>query len=544
MKYKFGIALGAAMVLFMSTGQTDRYWEIAKNIEIFANLFKAVNEEHVDGGDPNKLMGVAIDSMLHNLDPYTNYFSEATIERFRFTENASKVGSIGAKLEKHFNGDFVIGEMYDDLAADKAGLRSGDIILEVDGVTLAGKKLDDVKALLQTAVGEKMKMKLKRPTSGKTMDVVLEASTNDPKNVPYFGMLEDGKTGYVVLTTFTQEASKNIKDAIKSLTEKDKATNILLDLRDNGGGLLMEAVDIVNLFVGKGLEVVTTKAKTPEQDRSFKTLNEPFDLEIPLGILINGRSASASEIVSGGIQDFDRGVLIGQRSFGKGLVQNYYDLPFNAKMKITTAKYYIPSGRCIQALDYSGDDAVEIPESQRQDYKTKAGRNVKGGGGVAPDLLLPKVEKPAVVQALEEQFLIFDFATEYQAAHDSISAPEKFALTDVDFERFVQMLEKRNFQYESSSEKAAKELEKLTAKEKLDGVKANLDNMKVSIKALKAAELRKNKALIIDLMESEIVGRYYFEKGKAIHKLRRDKTVREAIGLLNDKNRYKALLLK
>lgn len=528
-------------VLFVSTDY-NRYFQLAKNIEIYTNSYRLLNDEHTEGVDPSLLMRTGIDAMVGSLDPYTNFISEAEIEKYRFIENPTKVGNIGAELMMR-DDQVVIQEIFKDFAAHKAGLLAGDQLLEIDGNDIKGLSLETVKEHARGAIGSKLTLKIKRESEPSPRYVTLSLVAVEPQNVPYYGMLSDGKTAYIILTVFTQNAAANVADALKKLKEKNDVKGVVLDLRENGGGLLNEAVDIVNLFVPKGLEVVSTKGKVPEWDKSFYTLNPPLDKDIPLVVIINGKSASASEIVSGSIQDLDRGVLLGQRSFGKGLVQNIKEVGFNCKVKITTGKYYIPSGRCIQAVSYKHGKPVEIPDSLRVAFKTSAGRTVYDGGGIVPDYKMPKEEPTALFKAFEEQHLIFDFVTDYRRRVDSIAPASEFALTEKDFQDFVAFLQKRNFRYDSESGKALKELEAAAAKEQYKpALEKHFPALAAAFEKEKQNDLKKQHDDILHELEIEIVSRYYYESGRAEIRLRHDKEIKAALELLANKERYNKLL--
>lgn len=526
----------------MSTGE-NRFFALSKNLEIYCNAYRAVIEEHAEGADPSRLMRIGMDAMLKSRDPYTNFISEAEMEGYRFLENPNKVGSIGATLAKK-DKSLVLDIVYEGFAAQKAGLRPGDVLIEVDGDDVTDKSQEEVDMLIKSAIGSEMNFKFKREGKADLISVKLKMEAVEPKNVPYFGMVSDD-IGYVVLTIFTQNAGSNVADAVRDMKSKHpNMKGLILDLRDNGGGLLMEAVDLLNVFVPKNVEVVTIKSKVAEWDKSFRTQGEPVDLDLPVAVLINAHSASASEITCGNIQDLDRGVLVGQRSFGKGLVQNTRDLPYNSKVKITTAKYYIPSGRCIQAVRYDAKgQPVELEDALKTAFKTKNGRTVYDGGGVQPDLKVELEPETPLVKALNEQRVIFDFATIYRNNHDSIAKPREFALTDKDYQDFMTYLKKINFRYESESGKALKKLEDVTKTEHYyQAVNVTLATIANKFEAQKQKDLISSKARIIRDLETEIVGRYYYEGGTAEARLKRDPEVQEAVKLLLDTKRYQAYL--
>lgn len=538
-----GIILIALVAIFgiaaIGGGDHNRFFEISKNLEIFTTLYKEVNTYYVDEVDPAKLMKTGVDAMLESLDPYTNYISEAQIEGYRYQSNGTYNG-IGAQSE--MIGDYVtITLIHKDNAAFKAGIKAGDQIATIDGYPAKGKSKAEVDQFLRGFPGTTVKLGIKKPNSDKIRNVELTREEVNISNVPYYGMVND-KVGYVNLTTFTRKASKNILDGYKELKkENPEIEGLILDLRNNGGGLLQEAVDITNIFIPKNETVVTTKARTPDWDRSWKTLNSSFDEDVKVAVLINKNSASASEIVSGVIQDLDRGILVGQRSYGKGLVQNTKDIGYNSKVKITTAKYYIPSGRCIQAVEYKDGKPVDIDDSKRSEFKTKSGRKVLDGGGVSPDVFITHEEDPAFIKYLKENKVIFNYATQFANKNETIPAAKAFKFTDYsDFEAFVN---KQGNQYGTATEGA---IEKLTKAAKTDGY---YDALMSEIKAVqsklevdKSQDLKKYQTLITNLIEQDIVSRYHFETGKVEIRLRNDPEVDKTIEILLNEAEYNALL--
>jgi carboxyl-terminal processing protease len=517
-----------------------RLYKIAKSMEIFAEAYKIVNNDFVDETDPNLLMRIAIDSMLGGIDPYTNYFSESQISKAKINFRGLGDG-VGFEVTEH-NGKIVVSDIVAESAAKAAGVIVGDELIEIDGAKIKDKNVEDIQQSLQGKEGTQVVVKLKRYGSNEFKELNLTRGKISKENVPFFEMLDD-KTAYIVLTTFTDRAGENVANALKELQKKHKPKQVILDLRENGGGLLIEAVNICNVFLPKSQEIVYTKNKVADWDKNFGTLNNPIDTEIPLIVLINEHSASASEIVAGAIQDYDRGLLVGRRSFGKGLVQNVYDISYNSKVKLTTARYYIPSGRCIQALEYKDGKGVKISDEVKQTFKTKAGRIVNDGGGLRPDFEVQSDKISAMVNSMIENKVFFDFANQYRALHDSISNAEKFKLGEKDFSDFNKFLENGNYNLVTAAEK---ELENAVKKAKEEGIYDNLknkfDQMKAKIEVSKKQDLISSKNKIIEILEEEIVSRYYFEKGKIQLRLKRDKDVQEAITLFADQNRFKKLL--
>lgn len=515
----------------------NKYFEILKNIEIYTNLYKELNTYYVDELDPGRLMRTGIEAMVESLDPFTNYISESDIEGYRFRTEGQYHG-IGALSE--VMGDYLtITELYKDQPADKAGLKVGDQLIKVNGQDAKGKSPDEVNDILQGSPNTEVELTVRRPGEKNDKKIILVRGEVNVPNVPYYDVVDE-KIAYVNLTTFTRDAGRNIGKALENLKKSHPdLEGVILDLRENGGGLLNEAVDICNLFLPKGELVVSMRGKVREWDRTFESENPPLDLDIPLAILINKGSASASEIVSGTIQDYDRGVLIGQRSYGKGLVQNTREVGYNSRLKLTTAKYYIPSGRCIQSVEYKNGEPVDIPDNKRTAFKTRNGRTVLDGGGIAPDVLLEKKELKPVVEALLKQHIIFDYVSEFCLKHDSIPAVESFKFED--FDQFVAFTNSRGFSYQTASEKLIQQLE--SSKDLTSGlISSDISSMKQKIVDSKKNELMDAKNDIIDLIEREIAGRYYYQRGKTQMSLRNDPELKEAIYLLKDKERYAEIL--
>ena len=536
------IMVAAFLGVATTTVESGKYFEISKNIEIFTNLYKEINTFYVDDVDPSRLMRTGIDAMLESLDPYTNYISESEIEGFRMIVRGRYSG-IGATINRKKGEVFpFVSESYENFPAQKAGIKTGDLLLSVDGKTTKEKTTDDISNILRGAPETSVALELRRP-SGETYKVNVTRQEIKVPNVPYYGMVND-EVGYLTLTTFTEQAGKNVADALKALKrDNPKMKGVIFDLRNNGGGLLNEAVNVSNVFVPKGEMVVTTRGKVKDRDQDFPTVNTPVDLNIPLVVLINGGSASASEIVSGVIQDLDRGVLVGQKSYGKGLVQNTRDVGFNSRVKLTIAKYYIPSGRCIQAVSYKDGMPIEIPDSLKAVFRTKNNRPVLDGGGIFPDVKVLDETNEKLVQVLMKQNLIFDFATKYVSSHPNVAPAKEFSLSDSDYQSFVSSLSSKDYSYKTKSEEALNALERKAKEENYyNTIQADIVSMKKQIKTDKANDLTKYKKSIKDLLEREIVSRYYYEKGRIEVGLKNDDEVKEAINLINDPARYKKLL--
>lgn len=540
--YYLVIALGG-ITLFSFTNNGTNYFEISKNLDIFATLFREINTYYVDDVDVGKLMRKGIDEMLNSLDPYTNYISEAEIEDFRF-QMTGQYGGIGAQVGQ--KGDYVvITDPYEGFPAQKEDLRAGDVILEIEGKSTKNKTTSDISKLLKGQPGTKVKLKIKREGAGE-LDKVLTREEIHVKNVPYFGMINN-EIGYIKLQSFTNDAGKEVKDALVELKKNSGLKGVILDVRGNPGGLLHESVNIVNVFVAQGQEVVSTRGKVKEWDKVYRTLNPAVDTEIPLVVLTNRGSASASEIVSGSIQDLDRGVVIGQKTFGKGLVQSTRPLSYNTQLKVTTAKYYTPSGRCIQALDYSHrneDGSVgAVPDSLKKEFKTKSGRKVFDGGGVDPDIVVKQEPLSKIAESLLMKQLIFDFATLYRSKHDKIPGSKEFALTDAEFNEFKTFVANKDYGYATESEKALEDLKKKAQEEKyFDAIASTYEQLRDKLKHDKESDIEKNKKEIVDLLEEEITRRYYFQKARYESSFAHDEDVQEALKLFSDKSRYQQIL--
>ena len=539
-KSKFIIVALLLMAGVWMATDGNRFVKLAQSMEIFSDAYRAVNEMYVDETDPNLLMRLAIDSMLASIDPYTNYFSEYQMEKTRINFKGFWDG-VGFSIIEH-NGKIVVSEVFEESAASSAGVFTGDELIAVEGTKVKGKALEDIEQSLHGKEGTQVSVTLRSRENGTEKDLSLTRSKIERKNVPFFDMIDEN-TAYIVLTTFTERAGGNIADALKELQKKHKPKQVILDLRDNGGGLLIEAVNICNLFVKKDQEIVSIRSKIKEWDRPFSTRDNPIDLNIPLIVLINENSASASEIVAGAIQDLDRGILLGRKSFGKGLVQNVYDIGYNSKVKLTTARYYIPSGRCIQALDYRDGKGVLKTDTTSRQLLTKNGRKINDGGGLSPDVFVLSNDNSAVLKSLQNNKVIFDYANLYQAEHDSIQSAEKFQLTEAEFEDFLKYIKRPEIKFPIEAEK---ELDSCIAVAKSEGsfnlLKNSFDKLEKQLKNEKAKDLDKNRKLIKEALEEEIVLRYYYEKGKIQLRLKRDKDVQEAIKLFADEKRFKALL--
>lgn len=531
--------------IFSSFSFVDNYFEVSKNLDIFATLFREVNMYYVDETKPGDLMKKGMDAMLESLDPYTNYIPESDIEDYRFMQTG-QYGGIGSLIRKK-NDQIVISEPYEGYPAYKADLRAGDVILEVDGKPIKGKNQDDISKILKGQPNTTVKLLIEREGEKSPIEKIITREEIKVKSVPFFGMLE-GNVGYMRLTSFTQESSEEVKKAFTELKSKNPGLKgIVFDLRGNPGGLLNEAINISNLFVEKGTDIVSTKGKVQEWNKVYKSINSPVDVSIPVALLINSGSASASEIVSGSLQDLDRAVIIGQRSFGKGLVQTTRELSYHSQLKVTTAKYYIPSGRCIQALDYTNrneDGSVgKIPDSLITLFKTKGGRPVYDGGGIKPDIALAPTNYSKIAISLENKALIFDFATKYRREHASIAPAKEFKLSEKEYEEFMAFISNKEYDYTTKSEKLLNELKETAKTEKyFEAAEKEYEALKAKLIHHKTEDLSNFKTEIKSLIESEIVSRYYYQKGKIEASLANDLEVKKAIDVLSDATLHTSIL--
>ncbi|MBT9394622.1 S41 family peptidase [Hymenobacter sp. NST-14] len=533
----------ALLVSFRPASDNERYFEIAKNLDIFATLFKEVNTFYVDEVPPAKLVKTGIDAMLKSLDPYTNYIPEDDIEDFR-TMTTGQYGGIGAVVVKR-NGKTVVQAAYEGYPAQKAGLLPGDEILNINGVVVDKKSNADISKLLKGQANSVVKLMVTRYGQDAPVEINITRDKIQVDNVPYYGMLTP-EIGYFQLAGFTVDAGKEVRLAVARLKEQG-AKKLIFDIRDNPGGLLNEAVNISNLFVDKGRDIVSTKGKVSDWNKTYKALDMPLDTQIPIVVITSNRSASASEIVSGVLQDYDRAVLVGERTFGKGLVQATRPLSYNSQLKVTTAKYYIPSGRCIQEIDYShrADDGTlgKVPDSLRTAFKTQAGRTVFDGGGVAPDVEVVDREIADITRVLLQKSYLFDYATRYRAQHPSIASARQFKLSDADYQQFVDYLKDKDINYSTDAEKALADLtKKVKAEKHYEDVKVELEGMRRKVTTNKANDLTRFKPEIRELLEQEIVSRYYFQKGSIEATFDDDPNILMALNVLNDQPRYAALL--
>jgi len=539
----YTVAFLTILTTLSFTRPAERYFEIAKNLDIFATLFKEVNELYVDEVNPNKLMRTGIDAMLNSLDPYTNYIPEDEVEDFRI-QNTGKYGGIGA-ITREINNRNVVTMIMEGYAAQKGGLKIGDEVIKIDDVDLSKISREEGNQLMKGQVGTPVSLTVKRMGEDHPVKIDFKRENIKVNNVPYFGMVSKD-VGYVQLSDFTLEAGKEVKNAIVNLKEQG-AKSILLDLRGNPGGLLTEAVNVTGLFIPQGKHVVSTKGKIPENTSNYPTKDAPVDTSIPLVVLINRGSASASEIVAGTLQDYDRAVIVGEKSYGKGLVQVSRPLSYNSQLKVTTAKYYTPTGRCIQVLDYSHrreDGSVgSIPDSLRRPFKTSNGRTVYDGGGIDPDIAVETEEAHPLTQVLYEKGFLFDFATQYAFKHPEITSAKNFSLTPTEYQDFINWMKDKDYEYKSYLEYELQEFTDEAKKEKyFSDLKPQIDQIAARVNETKKNELTLYKDQIKMLLEQEIVARYYLEKGSVEVSFKYDNDVKKAMDIVHDVIGYKKLL--
>ena len=541
----FLIAVIVASTSFFMFSFSEDYFEISKNLDIFATLFREVNIYYVDEIKPGELMKTGIDAMLESLDPYTNYIPESDIEDYRFM-TTGQYGGIGASV-REMGDKVVITEPYEGTPAQKGGLKAGDILIEVNGNKISGKNSDDISKLLKGEPGTSINMIVQRPGEIKNIELKIIREEIKVKDVPYFGMLNT-ESAYIKLTGFTKDAAKEVKEAYLKLKTEKNCKSLVFDLRGNPGGLLHQAVDIINLFVDKGQDIAVTKGKIKEWDQTLKAVNTPVDLTVPIVVIVDRNSASASEVVSGALQDLDRAVIIGQRTYGKGLVQQTKPLSYNAQFKVTVAKYYIPSGRCIQALDYSHrseEGSVDkIPDSLITAFKTKNGRIVYDGAGILPDQAIEPETYCNIAVALLSRNYIFEFATLYAIRHSKLELSARdYKMTDKEYDDFIKFLEGKDYSYNTRSEKNLEDLQKSAIEEKhFDDISKQFEELKVKMIENKKDDLFKFKMEIKQLLEEEIVSRYYYQSGRLESSIKYDKEIEQALKILSDPGKVKTIL--
>ena len=549
MKKLISILLVFLPTLAWAQGQKDHNFEVAKHLDIFNNVYKNLDLLYVDTLNPKDVIGTGINAMLRQLDPYTEYYAQDETKNLRMMLTGKYAG-IGALIRKHQKlNRVVIDEPYANMPAAEAGLQKGDIILSIDDTLMTDKEVGFVSSHLRGEPGTSFLLKVFRPSTAKEMQFKITRKNIKLPELPYYGMRE-GNIGYINFNSFTQESAKEVRRAFVDL-KKQGATSLIFDLRNNGGGSESEAVDIVNLWVPKGITVVDNRGKVKQASHIYKTRLEPADTIMPIVVLVNGESASASEITSGALQDLDRAVILGTRTYGKGLVQIPIDLPYNTNMKVTTSKYYIPSGRCIQAINYKQGSTgyrEHIPDSLTKVFYTAGGREVRDGGGIKPDVevkadTIPNIAFYLSATGQDSTEVMFDYVVDYIAQHPTIAEPAKFHLTETDWEAFKARVIKSGFTYDPVSKKQFAELVK-TAKFEgyYDEAKTAFDNLEQKLNHDVAFDLEKHKTVLLQILESDIIAHYYYQAGAIEAGLNFDRQLKEAERLLKNPEAYKKLL--
>lgn len=527
------------------SAQNQNNFEIAKSLDIYSNLMRDLNLNYVDEIKPEKLMRASIEAMLRELDPYTVFIPESEMDNVDMMTTGS-YGGIGVLIHKQDN-NTIVSEIYEGFPAALAGLEAGDKVIKINNEPLANKPSSEISKMIKGPAKSKVSLTIERFSHTEPIEIVIEREIIKIANVPFYTVLKNG-VGYIKLVGFTQSASNEVKNALMELKRKNNLNGLILDLRGNGGGLMTEAIDIVNLFVDVSQEVVSTKGKIQEQNMVHRTRFAPVDTEIPLIVLINNSSASAAEIVAGALQDMDRAVIIGQRSFGKGLVQNILPLSYNAMVKITIAKYYIPSGRCIQAIDYSFKDEnnhfTKIPDSLINEFKTKAGRKVYDGGGIEPDIKIEPEIYSQLTSNLYRRFFIFDYATIYHQSNKSVDDPANFLIDDNIYEEFLAYLKEHDYSYVTDSDRLLTNLKKQAEKDKyFEAIQDQFEALEKAMLHDKNADFVKYKKEIAKVLRMEIAARYHFVSGRVASSLIDDLEVDKAIDVLTLNEKYHAILL-
>lgn len=546
---KFSKIIAAALLalLFIQTTEADdkHRHQLARQISIYNSIIKELNLFYVDSIMPEKMINKSIEAMLRNLDPYTVYYPEDKNEELKMM-TTGKYAGIGSIIRYHTGKKTTaIAEPYEGMPAQKAGLMAGDLILSIDGVPVQGMSTDSVSDMLRGEPGTKLTLEIERPGEKGKKRFTLERESIALPPVTYYGMYGE-KSGYILLESFTEDCAKQMRRAVVEL-KKRGAESFIIDLRSNGGGLLDEAVEIVNLFIPKGKTIVTTKGKIKQANEIYKTEKEPIDTVSPIVVLVDGQTASASEIVAGSLQDFDRAVIIGERTFGKGLVQSTRKVNHGGYLKLTTAKYYIPSGRCVQALDYSHmiDDGktTRVPDSLTTVFHTAAGREVRDGGGIRPDIEPKSEELSTLLYYLIQDMAIFDFATEFRIKNKSIASPEEFTISDEVYDEFTAYLKSTGFSYDLQSAKILANLKKMIEFEGYtDITKSEIEALEKKLHANLDHSLKHFSKNVKDLLATEIIKRYYGQKGEIIYNMREDIDLKESLKVLNDSNSYRKIL--
>lgn len=532
---KLSIAIALLTISTTTFSFREDLFQISKNLDIFASVYKELNINYVDEVNTSKLLRTGIDAMLENLDPYTEFVPESEIEDYKMKYVSTQYGGIGAGVI-YRDGRIFISDPFEGYPAQKADIRAGDEIISIDNELIKGKNNEQVSQLLKGPRETALKIVVQR--EGKIIEKLIKRAEISQPNVTYFGMLE-GNVGYIKLDKFLENSAQEVREALTAI-QKNNPNGLIIDLRFNGGGILQEAVKIVNLFVDRDIEVVIQKGKNPEKTIGYKTFTSPLEPNLPLIVLVNSRSASASEIVAGALQDLDRAVIIGQRSFGKGLVQQTFNLPYNSLVKITVAKYYTPSGRCIQALDYANrneDGSVDrVADSLITGYKTKGGRSVYDGSGIYPDFYIDPYQYHQITQVLVSKYHIFDYATLFTRKNLTIATAKEFKLSDAEYQNFVTYLKDKDYSYQTVTERTLAELKSDAEKDKkYEQIKGEFDGLKAKISNSKNNDLIEFRPEIKRVLESEIIQRYYFQKGRTLQAFQYDLELKKATEIINNK---------
>lgn len=541
--YKKGkIIIGVGLIAILSFSFKNDLFQVSKNLDIFASVYRELNINYVDEVNSAKLIRTGIDAMLENLDPYTEFVPESEIEDYKMKYVSTQYGGIGAGVI-HRDGKVFISEPFEGYPAQLSDIRAGDEIISINGQLLKGKTNDQISLLLKGPKETPLTIKLLR--DNQSIEKEIKRADIKQSNVTYYGMLENN-VAYIKLDKFLENSAQEVKDALIDLN-KNNPSGLILDLRFNGGGILQEAVKIANLFVDKNVEVVSQKGKNPEKTINYKTFLSAMEPDLPLVVLINGRSASASEIVAGSLQDLDRAVVIGQRSFGKGLVQQTFNLPYNSLVKVTVAKYYTPSGRCIQSLDYThrADDGSvgKFSDSLITEYKTRAGRSVYDGSGIYPDIKIEPYKYHPITQILVSRYHIFDYATQYHKNHKTITPAATFKLSDTDYADFVKFLNGKDFKYQTSAEHVMTNLKEEAEEDaQFNAIKSEYEALNNKIASSKTNDLTLYQPEIKRVLESEIIQRYQFEKGRILQSFQYDNELKKASEILKNKQMLTAVL--
>lgn len=534
---KKGVIFGAVVLGLSSLAFVEDLFQVSKNLDIFASVYKELSINYVDEVNPSKIIKTGIDAMLDDLDPYTQYVQESDVSDYKLKYVSTQYGGVGAGIFAR-EGKLIISEPFQGFPAQKADIRSGDEILEINGKSVSGKTNDQVSQMLKGPKNSLVKILISRPGTVQPIEKPLVREDIKQDNVSYYGMLPNN-VGYIKLDKFLENSSQEVKDALLEL-RKNNLSGLILDLRYNGGGILQDAVKIVNLFVEKDVNVVIQKNRYKDRTITYKTTIPAVEPDLPLVVLVNNRSASASEIVAGSLQDLDRAIIVGQRSFGKGLVQQTFNLPYNSLIKVTVAKYYTPSGRCIQALDYTHRDAegsvLKVADSLITEYKTKHNRSVYDGSGIYPDVYVKPLKYNQITQTLGSKYFIFDYATKYRNAKSSITDAKSFKLTEAEYADFVNFLSTKDYNYNTKTEKLLSDFREEAEKEnKLAEIKTEFEALKARVFYSKKNDLTQFKDEIRKVLENEIASRYYFERGRLEQGFKYDAEMAEALKLIGNK---------